>query len=118
MSTNPFLADPRLIAKHEAVALAKADYEETLEEVQSDCEHRLVVQSPQSGHRDNYRICARCRLVEQGSHWSYGTDHWSRHDYGQMKLGNQEDRIVVQMTAGDWWRWRDDPAFTSLNGRK
>lgn len=97
----------------EAVALlaaAKEALNAALEKTQADCEHRIVSEMPYRagnyfGSRAAHRICNRCRLIEEGSHWSGGST-WSKHDHSKSDLGNVDGRIVVAIDNDEFWKMR------------
>lgn len=82
----------------------KAKFE--IERIQHLCPHKIVYEIPWralemlGGCLNARRICAHCRLEEEGSHWSGGST-WSQKDHGVSNLGNEEDRLVVPLEDRD-----------------
>ena len=73
---------------------ARDELETVTKRHQAACLHSQVVEVPWAGSGlSARRMCARCCIEEEGSHWSGGTT-WSRCDYERPVLGNREGRTI------------------------
>lgn len=100
-------AHPDLVIAQKAFDDSKANLESEKARVQAECPHLLIAHA---GLRTPVRICFHCRLVEEGSHWSYSAQgHWSARDYGEAQLANSPARVVVDLgtKAGEIWKLRN-----------
>lgn len=93
------------------LATAEARYRGSIEDmlsvakaVQGVCPHRLIYHMVDRAHRYDHRICLRCGLEEVGSHWSSVT-YWNVSP-GPTLLGNNDDRIVLQVEPDEFYRHR------------
>lgn len=94
-------AHPRLVAAKERVTCAEAMLERAKQDVQAECLHELVAHHAETSSiycSTPRRICFKCRLEEQGTHWSYNaTGHWQAKK-GDAALGHDAHRVIVDMS--------------------
>ena len=108
MEALPFQTLALAIQDHlDMVASAKLGLANTVAQVQETCDHRMVFEKPyESPNWNATRICAHCRLMEEGSHWS-GGNVWSVKDHKtEPVLGNVAGRIVQPISRERLWSLR------------
>ena len=102
-----FKPNEDLVKLYEKCIEAEKTYEQYKKKLQETCQHKVVIQS--NFDSINVRICLNCKLEETGTRWSYSPTNWSRINSGIIEtiLGNNEDRMVLQVKPGyDFWSLR------------
>lgn len=93
----------------EDVEIAKRGLATAVRRSQARCRHKVVVEMPfNMAYRGStpHRICRNCGLEEEGSVWSGGST-WSREDYEDEHLGNEDGRFIIQVnTADEFYAYR------------
>jgi hypothetical protein len=88
---------PSIVEASKSVEIAKAKLQSITKAIQDKCKHRIISEVSWTSINPARRICNHCKFVEKGTHWSGGSN-WSNEDYSKPILGNEEGRIVVQIT--------------------
>lgn len=108
MNGLPPLND-KIAAPLQVYQAAKTQIENAAKAVQRKCSHDLVLHAdykPNSfGSLAPLRMCAVCRLEEEGSHWSSQT-YWNAKCYGPAVLGESQHRIIVPAPREEIYRLR------------
>lgn len=100
--------NPAMTAAKVRIQQAQAQYDQITKIAQAACFHPTVAEVPWSRCYDNSppaRICPSCGFEEQGSHWS-GGNIWSKHDYSEPQLGNQDGRWVKIVNSEEFYSYR------------
>jgi hypothetical protein len=103
-------ADNRLIDAWNKVVDAQQAYSDLQKVVQEECKHPLVAHAG-GGTGTPRRICVTCRFEEEGSHWSFGLNHWKAENYSPSILGTDAHRLVFEVYMNEICKLRN-PTFT------